>query len=71
MCTHLDLISSHNIFLCMQTRFSYTECRQLFSKDPDHYWEKWKDSKENIILFLERLDNFNKILLMEWGTGLV
>jgi len=71
MTIHLDLISTLDILLCMQTRFSYIECMQIFSKDTEHYWQKWKESKENIILFLERLDDINKTLLLEWGSGLV
>lgn len=62
-----DLCHTYNIFLNMQCNFSYFICTKLFPNDSEHFWEKWKNSEENIINFINRLDETNKKIVLNWG----
>lgn len=57
----------YNIFLNMQCNFSYCICTKLFPDDSKHFWGKWKNSEENMINFLNRLDEINKKIVLKWG----
>ena len=59
------------IFLAMQCNFSYDVAGHVFSRDRDHFWEKWLKVEGNIISFLSSLDRFHRKKMLDWGVTLV
>jgi hypothetical protein len=58
---------SFSIYLKMQCQFSYEICQRIWPDCSDHYWKKWITANNNIINFIDRLDEQNKLLMFEWG----
>lgn len=50
----------------LQFNFTYDTCANIFIEDTEHYWNKWLTSNENIILFINSLDLFNKEKILSW-----
>lgn len=61
---------AYDKFLKMQINFSYGVVQNIFANDHDHYWNKWVSSNDNIILFISKLDNINRMLVLDWGSHL-
>jgi len=66
----MNMNGAYDKFLKMQINFSYSVIQNIFANDPDHYWSKWVNSSDNIILFISKLDNINKMLVLDWGDHL-
>lgn len=70
MNTEITVYQAYDLFLTMQCRFSYMVCEDLWPADADHYWQKWKNSERNIILFMNRLDADNKLRMLNWAQNI-
>lgn len=60
----MNLLKSYNIFLHIHCNFCKEVSNNLFGNLSDHIYTKWEG---NVILFLNRLDDFNKIKLLKWA----
>lgn len=63
------LIKVSNMLLSLQCNFNNIICDQIFGLDSDHLYLKWINSGGNILDFMTRLDDNNKVKLLLWGMN--
>ena len=64
---NLDIvINTTNILLSLQSNFNKNVCDQIFDIDSDHLYLKWIGSNGNILSFISRLDDINKLKILKW-----
>jgi hypothetical protein len=61
---------AYDLFVTMQHNFCYRICVQLWYNNPQHYWNLWNESNNNMVLFLERNPALRGRLL-SWGMELL
>lgn len=61
------LIKTYNILLSLQCNFNKNICDQIFGLDSEHLYTKWISSNGNILGFISRLDDINKLKILTWG----
>jgi hypothetical protein len=62
----MDTNIGFETFLKLQNSFNLNICKEIFGENYLHFWDKWKSSQNNIIYFLNRLDDFNKQKLFDY-----
>lgn len=60
----MDLIKQFNFFYNIQNKLDKNICYEIF-KD-DHYFKIWERNNYNILNFIDSLDDYNKLILLEW-----
>ena len=61
------MIVGYQILLKMQLTFSYDICSLIFNEDTEHFWNKWLNTQNNMLLFLKILNIVNRNKMLEWG----
>ena len=57
----LTVHEAFDILFRFQVNFNGNACKEIFGEvHEDHYWDKWINSKENALLFWNRLDRSNR-----------
>ena len=55
----------------IQNNLCYSVIYHIYQNDSDHINEKWAISDYNIILFLSKLDKYNRLKLFEYYSYLL
>ena len=57
----------YTLFLYLQINISMETIEKIFPMDPKHYQEKWGVAGENLLYFMNLLDDENKKKVIKWG----
>lgn len=63
--TH-EVIQAHDFFLWVQSVMNPDMYKELWGDSAEHYWNKFKDSSNNVIYFWSRLDPDNQRKLFNY-----
>ena len=55
------------MLIYIQNVFDKEICNKLFGDLSNHIYQKWIDSDFNLVNFLSKLDNQNKLHFMKWA----
>lgn len=61
------LIIVVDVLVHLQSKFDQNICDQIFGSNSNHLYKKWIETNTNIISFLTRLDETNKLKLLHWA----
>jgi hypothetical protein len=61
-----DLYLDFDKYLYVQNNFCLNLCNTIFEENGPHLYNKWIQTNNNLILFINRLDDLNKYKLFNW-----
>jgi hypothetical protein len=56
----MNMNTSFNLIWKLQNNFNLNICQEIFGKNYNHFWLKWISSQNNIVCFINSLDDHNK-----------
>ena len=62
-----NYMEHYEVFLYLQINMSMETIKKIFPMEPNHYQEKWEVAGENLLYFMNLLDDENKEKVIKWG----
>ena len=64
----LNCMTYTTLLMDLQYKFNKSVCDEIYTLNSSHIYEKWMSCNGNLLDFINRLDNNNRLLLVKYIT---